>query len=78
MFLSTLILTAPIHYRASIAETLMECYISPNLMKKQTHLHQTFTNESSFCRSETVSVPMIPLGLKETKEIDMTVPLQVR
>ncbi len=42
MFLSavwTLILTAPIHCRASIAETLMQCYISPNLMKKQTHLH---------------------------------------
>ncbi len=42
MFLSavwTLILTAPIHCRASIAETLMQCYISPNLMKIQTHLH---------------------------------------
>ncbi len=40
MFLSavwTLILTAPIHCRASIADTLMQCYISPNLMKKQTH-----------------------------------------
>ncbi len=32
-----LILTAPIHCRASIAETLMQWYISPNLMKKQTH-----------------------------------------
>ncbi len=42
MFLSavwTLILTAPIHCRASIAETLMQYYISTNLMKKQTHLH---------------------------------------
>ncbi len=42
MFLSavwTLILTAPIHCRGFIAETLMQCYISPNLMKKQTHLH---------------------------------------
>ncbi len=42
MFLSavwTLILTAPIHCRGSIGETLMQCYISPNLMKKQTHLH---------------------------------------
>ncbi len=40
MYLSavwTLILTAPIHCRASIAETVMQCYISPNLMKKQTH-----------------------------------------
>ncbi len=34
----TLILTAPIHCWASIAETVMQCYISPNLMKKQTHL----------------------------------------
>ncbi len=41
MFLSavwTLILTAPIHCRASIDEQVMECYISTNLMKKQTHL----------------------------------------
>ncbi len=40
MFLSavwTLILTAPIHCRAYIAEQVMQCYISPNLMKKQTH-----------------------------------------
>ncbi len=37
MFLSALILTAPIHCRASIAETLMQRHISPNLMKKQTH-----------------------------------------
>ncbi len=35
----TLILTAPIHCSASIAETLMQRHISPNLMKKQTHLH---------------------------------------
>ncbi len=33
----TLILTAPIHCRASIAETLMQRHISTNLMKKQTH-----------------------------------------
>ncbi len=42
MFLSavwTLILTAPIHYRASIGEILLQRHISPNLMKKQTHLH---------------------------------------
>ncbi len=42
MFLSavwTLILTAPIHCRASIDETLMQWCISTNLMKKQTHLH---------------------------------------
>ncbi len=42
MFLSdvwTLILTAPIHCRGSTAEQVTQCYISPNLMKKQTHLH---------------------------------------
>ncbi len=42
MFLSavwTLILTAPIHCRASIAETVMQWHISPNLMRKQTHLN---------------------------------------
>ncbi len=42
MFLSavlTLILTAPIHCKGSVAEQVMECYISPNLMKKLTHLH---------------------------------------
>ncbi len=30
----TLILTAPIHCRGSIGEQLMECYMSPNRMKK--------------------------------------------
>ncbi len=42
MFLSpvwTLILTALIHCRGSIGEQVMWCYISPNLMKKET---QTF------------------------------------
>ncbi len=42
MFLSavwTLILTAPIHCRGSINEQVIELRISPNLMKKQTHLH---------------------------------------
>ncbi len=37
MFLSavwTLILTAPIHCRASIAETLMQCYISQTVDKE--------------------------------------------
>uniref|UniRef100_A0A8C1L995 Protein tyrosine kinase 7 (inactive) n=1 Tax=Cyprinus carpio TaxID=7962 RepID=A0A8C1L995_CYPCA len=33
-----LILTAPIHCRASIAETLMQCCISTNLMKTQTRV----------------------------------------
>ncbi len=41
MFLSAvwmLILMAPIYCRWSIGEQVME-YISPNMMKKQTHLH---------------------------------------
>uniref|UniRef100_A0A672L5K2 Uncharacterized protein n=1 Tax=Sinocyclocheilus grahami TaxID=75366 RepID=A0A672L5K2_SINGR len=46
----TLILTAPIHCRASIAETLMQCYISTNLMKKQTHLNlRWLEDEVSLC-----------------------------
>ncbi len=47
----TLILTAPIHCRASIAETLMQCYISPNLMKKQTHPHLGWPEgEDIYCK----------------------------
>ncbi len=52
MFLSavwTLILTAPIHHRGSIGEQVMQCYISPNLMKKQTHQHLAWPEwEQSF------------------------------
>ncbi len=51
MFLSavwTLILTAPIHCRASIAETLMQRHISTNLMKKQTHLHLGWPEDEHF------------------------------
>ncbi len=42
MFLSavwTLTLTAPIHCRGAIGEQVMECYIYPVLMTKQTRLH---------------------------------------
>uniref|UniRef100_A0A8C1L6B1 Protein tyrosine kinase 7 (inactive) n=1 Tax=Cyprinus carpio TaxID=7962 RepID=A0A8C1L6B1_CYPCA len=38
LHLVCLILTAPIHCRASIAETLMQCCISTNLMKTQTRV----------------------------------------
>ncbi len=41
----TLILTAPIHCRASIAERLMQTHISPNLMKKQTHLNLSWPED---------------------------------
>ncbi len=51
MFLSavwTLNLTAPIHFRGSIGE---KYYISPNLMKKQTHLHLGWPDgEYIFCK----------------------------
>ncbi len=50
MFLSavwTLILMAPIHCRASIAETLMQRHISPNLMKKLTHLDVISAGQAS-------------------------------
>ncbi len=43
MFLSavwTLILTAPIHCRASVCEQVMQCYISSNLMKKHPQIIQ--------------------------------------
>ncbi len=41
MFLSavwTLILTAPIHCRASIAEQVIECYTSPNMLEGRSKL----------------------------------------
>ncbi len=64
----TLILTAPIHCRASTGEQMMQCYISPNLMNKQTlHLawpegksiyifwRTIFTTVRSTCISETLT-----------------------
>ncbi len=33
-----LILTAPIHFRASTGEQVMECYISPYLVKKNSYI----------------------------------------
>ncbi len=47
-FYQTLILTAPIHCRASIAETLMQRHISTNLMKKQTHPDLRWTADIHF------------------------------
>ncbi len=48
-FYQTLILTAPIHCRASIAETLMQRHISTNLMKKLTFnkIHSNFSTTGS-------------------------------
>ncbi len=53
----TLILTAPIHCRASIGEQVMECYISPNLMKKPTHLHRW--PEAEYIFSFVCTIPLI-------------------
>uniref|UniRef100_A0A9J7YGA6 WH1 domain-containing protein n=1 Tax=Cyprinus carpio carpio TaxID=630221 RepID=A0A9J7YGA6_CYPCA len=50
----TLILTAPIHCRASTDETLMQCYISPNLMKKQTHLHLGWPESEDIFREQPI------------------------
>ncbi len=47
----TLILTAPIHCRASIAETLMQRHISTNLMKKQTHPNLGWTEGEHIFKS---------------------------
>lgn len=41
---------------------------------KITHTHAVFI---SF-HSDAINVPMIPLGLKETKEVDFTVAIQVK
>ncbi len=46
----TLVLTAPIHFRGSTGEQVKECYISPNLMKKQTLKGNTFSACFHFCR----------------------------
>lgn len=41
--------------------------------------HMQFTcNNYSFFHSEAINVPMIPLGLKETKEVDFAVSIQVK
>ncbi len=56
----TLILMAPIHCRGSIGEQVMECYISPYLMKKQTHLRwpedEHIFRKSSFWACQRVNV----------------------
>ncbi len=63
MFLSALILTAPIHCRASIAETLMQRHISPNLMKKHTHLDGLMMSTFS------ANVHLLSELLKEDKDV---------
>ncbi len=53
-----LIPTAPIHCRGYINEQVMQCYISPNLKKKQTHLHLGWPEDHIF-----ICVWTVPLTL---------------
>ncbi len=62
----TLILTAPIHCRASISEQVMQCYISPNLMKKQIHLHLGLSEgDSIFNFRLSISLNVSNMNLRE-------------
>uniref|UniRef100_A0A8C1B6Q1 Rhophilin, Rho GTPase binding protein 1 n=1 Tax=Cyprinus carpio carpio TaxID=630221 RepID=A0A8C1B6Q1_CYPCA len=70
-------------YRASsnpkVKETvaLELSFVNSNLQLLKEELEELNSSMNVYqTESETVSVPMIPLGLKETKEIDMSVPLQ--
>uniref|UniRef100_A0A671K7U9 Rhophilin-1-like n=1 Tax=Sinocyclocheilus anshuiensis TaxID=1608454 RepID=A0A671K7U9_9TELE len=70
-------------YRASGNQKVKETvalelsFVNSNLQLLKEELEELNSSMNVYqTESETVSVPMIPLGLKETKEIDMTVPLQ--
>lgn len=70
-------------YRASSNQKVKETvalelsFVNSNLQLFKEELEELNSSMNIYqTESETVNVPMIPLGLKETKEIDMTVPLQ--
>ncbi|RXN34940.1 rhophilin-1 isoform X1 [Labeo rohita] len=70
-------------YRASSNQKVKETvalelsFVNSNLQLLKEELEELNSSMNVYqTESETVSVPMIPLGLKETKEIDMTAPLQ--
>ncbi|XP_067240590.1 rhophilin-1 isoform X1 [Chanodichthys erythropterus] len=70
-------------YRASSNQKVKETvalelsFVNSNLQLLKEELEELNSSMNVYqTESETVNVPMIPLGLKETKEIDMTVPLQ--
>ncbi|XDV41151.1 hypothetical protein PO909_010066 [Leuciscus waleckii] len=70
-------------YRASSNQKVKETvalelsFVNSNLQLLKEELEELNSSMNIYqTESETVNVPMIPLGLKETKEIDMTVPLQ--
>ncbi|XP_056621399.1 rhophilin-1 [Triplophysa dalaica] len=70
-------------YRASSNQKVLETvalelsFVNSNLQLLKEELEELNSTMNVYqTESETVNVPMIPLGLKETKEIDLTVPLQ--
>ncbi|KAA0708203.1 Rhophilin-1 GTP-Rho-binding protein 1 [Triplophysa tibetana] len=70
-------------YRASNNQKVLETvalelsFVNSNLQLLKEELEELNSTMNVYqTESETVNVPMIPLGLKETKEIDLTVPLQ--
>ncbi|KAG1941859.1 rhophilin-1 [Pimephales promelas] len=70
-------------YRASSNQKVKETvalelsFVNSNLQLLKEELEELNSSMNIYqTESETVNVPMIPLGLKETKEIDMTAPLQ--
>ncbi|XP_057209636.1 rhophilin-1 isoform X2 [Triplophysa rosa] len=70
-------------YRVSSNQKVLETvalelsFVNSNLQLLKEELEELNSTMNVYqTESETVNVPMIPLGLKETKEIDLTVPLQ--
>ncbi|KAL1022725.1 hypothetical protein UPYG_G00031520 [Umbra pygmaea] len=52
-------------------------FVNSNLQLLKEELEELNSNMEVYqTESEAISVPMIPLGLKETKEVDLTVPLK--
>uniref|UniRef100_A0A8B9HY90 Rhophilin Rho GTPase binding protein 1 n=1 Tax=Astyanax mexicanus TaxID=7994 RepID=A0A8B9HY90_ASTMX len=70
-------------YRATTNQKVKETvslelsFVNSNLQLLKEELEELNSSMEVYqTESEKVNVPMIPLGLKETKEIDMTIPLQ--
>ncbi|TWW58426.1 rhophilin-1 isoform X2 [Takifugu flavidus] len=52
-------------------------FVNSNLQLLKEELEELNSNMEAYqTDSETINVPMIPLGLKETKEVDFTLPIQ--
>lgn len=63
---------------AAQAQGKATLYFQPPTHKASPRLLNQPPNRLLSSSSESISVPMIPLGLKETKELDLLVPLKVR